>query len=148
MDPNLSQIEADALRALEKRRADVVERDYPALGGSLSVPLVSTDRREEFMLDLRRSRIVLTKGTYQNRARQIAILARLDFGGAPHRNPDGGRVESPHIHLYREGYNDKWAVPVPRDSFGDLSDSWRTFEDFMRFCNIVDPPIVKRGLFA
>ena len=148
MDPNLSQIEADALMALEKRRADVVERDYPDLGGSLSVPLVSTDRRESFMLDLQRSRIVLTKGTYQNRARQIAILARLDFGGAPHRNPDGGHVGSPHIHLYREGYNDKWAFPVPGDSFADLSDSWRTFEDFMRFCNIVDPPIVKRGLFA
>ena len=25
------------------------------------------------------------------------VLARLDFGGRPHRNPDGGHVGSPHL---------------------------------------------------
>ena len=31
------------------------------------MPLVSTDRREPFLLDLRRARIDLSKDTYQNR---------------------------------------------------------------------------------
>lgn len=144
----LTQAEADALLALEKRRVDGTEWDYPDLGGRVTVPLVSVDRREQFLLDLRRARIDLTKGTYQNRGRQVVILARLDFGGAPHRNPDGEEIGSPHLHLYREDFGDKWAFPVPDDRFADLSDPWQTLRDFMRFCNIVDPPLLRRGLFT
>lgn len=110
--------------------------------------MVSGDRREQFLLDLRRGRIDLAKGTYQNRARQVVVLARLDFGGAPHQNPDGGEIASPHLHLYREGYGDKWALPAPGDRFVNLSDPWQMLEDFMRFCNIVEPPIIRRGLFT
>ena len=78
----------------------------------------------------------------------MAILARLDFGGATHRNPDGEEIGSPHLHLYREGFGDKWAFPVPSDSFADLEDPWRTLEDFMQFCNIIEPPVIRRGLFT
>ena len=123
-------------------------RDNPQLGGKITIPLVSVDRRERFFLDLHRGRIGLAKGTYQNRARQVVILARLDFGGAPHRNPDGSRVASPHLHLYREGYDDKWAFPVPSDRFSNLTDAWQTLEDFMQYCNIVQPSFIRRGLFT
>lgn len=63
-DVNLTQAEADALTAMEKRRSDETEWRYPDLGGSVTIPLVSMDRRESFLLDLRRGRIDLTKGTY------------------------------------------------------------------------------------
>ena len=145
---NLTQAEADALLALAKRRIDATEHDYPAFGERVTIPLISSDRRESFLLDLRRSRIDLAKGTYQNRARQVVILARLDFGGAPHRNPDGQKIGTPHLHVYREGYGDRWADPVPSDRFADLDDPWRTLEDFMRFCNVVEPPVIVRGLFV
>lgn len=145
---NLTQTEADALIALAKHRVDATEWNYPDLGGAVSVPLVSADRREQFLLDLRRGRIDLAKGTYQNRGRQVVVLVRLDFGGAPHRNPDGEEIDSPHLHLYREGFGDKWAVRVPSDRFANVGDPWRTLEDFMRFCNIVEPPIIRRGLFT
>ena len=148
MEFDLSQAEANALLAMEKHRADDVERNYPDLGGSLSAPLVSTDGRESFFLDLRRSHIaVIKKGTYQHRARRAVILARLDFGGQPHRNPDGTDIGSPHLHLYRKGYGDKWAFPVPDDPFADLDDLWKTLGDFMKFCNILKPPRIVRGLF-
>lgn len=147
-DTSLTQAEADALLAMEKHRADEHERDFPDLGGGLVVPLISGDGRERFLLDLRRGRINIRKGTYQNRGRQVVILARLDFGGAPHRNPDGEEVVSPHIHLYREGFGDKFAFPVPDDRFTNLEDAWLTLKDFMRFCNIVRPPIFRRGLFT
>ena len=145
---DLTQAEADALLALEKHRVDTVQWNYPGLGGSTTIPLASADGREPFLLDLRRARIVLTKGTYQTRCRQVVILARLDFGGALHRNPDGEEIGSPHLHLYREGFGDKWAFPVPEDRFADTRDSWRMLEDFMRFCNIVEPPDIQRGLFS
>lgn len=145
---NLTQAEADALIALAKHRVDGTEWDYPDFGGAISIPLVSTDRREQFVLDLRRGRIDLTKGTYQNRGRQVVVLVRLDFGGAPHRNPDGGEIDSPHLHLYREGFGDKWAVPAPASQFRDVSDPWQTLNEFMRYCHVIEPPNIRRGLFT
>lgn len=144
---NLTQAEADALIAREERRIDDARWNYPGLGGSISIPLVSSDNRENFLLDIGRGRIDLLKGTYQNRSRQVIVLVRLDFGGQPHRNPDDEEITSPHLHRYREGYGDKWAVPTPAAMFSNVSDMWQTLEDFMRLCNIIEPPLIDRGLF-
>jgi len=146
-DITLTQAEADALIAIEKHRVNEESYDYPGLGGSICIPLISPDKRENFLLDVSRGRIDLKKGTYQTRARQIVVLVRLDFGGQPHRNPDDAEISSPHLHVYREGYGDKWAMPLPTDSFPNIADLWRTLEDFMRFCNITEPPLIERGLF-
>jgi len=74
-------------------------------------------------------------------------LARLDFGGAPHRYPDGEEIDIPHLHLYKEGFGDKWAYPVPSKKFSNPSDPRLMLEDFMQYCNIIEQPIIK-GLFA
>lgn len=144
---NLTQAEADALIAREKRRIDDERWNYPGLGGSISIPLVSLDKRENFLLDISRGKIDLLKGTYQNRSRQVIVLVRLDFGGQPHRNPDDEEILSPHLHIYREGYGNKWAMPIPANSFSNISDLWRTLDDFMNFCQIIEPPLIDRGLF-
>jgi hypothetical protein len=144
---NLTQSEADALIAMEKTKLDDNRWDYPSLGGSLRIPLISKDKRENFMLDISRGKIDLLKGKYQNRARQIIILVRLDFGGQPHQNPDEQEIQSPHLHIYREGYGDKWAIPLPKDKFPNISDLWQTLQDFMDFCNISETPNIERGLF-
>lgn len=57
-------------------------------------------------------------------------------------------IPTPHLHVYREGYGDKWAVPVPVDRFRVTGDVWATLEDFLRFCNITQPPHIERGLFT
>ncbi|MGH8473342.1 MAG: DUF6978 family protein, partial [Gammaproteobacteria bacterium] len=89
---------------MAKHRVDNTHWNYPDLGGAISIPLASADRRELFVLDLRRGRIDLAKGTYTHRGRQEVVLVRLEFGGSPHRNPHGEEIGSPHLHLYREGY--------------------------------------------
>ncbi|MBU4304079.1 MAG: hypothetical protein KJ893_00410 [Candidatus Omnitrophica bacterium] len=132
---------------MEKIRIDNQGWNYPGLGGRISIPLVSRNKRENFMLDISRGRIDLVKGTYQNRAHQVVVLVRLDFGGQPHRNPDGQEISSPHLHVYREGYGDKWAVSVPQDKFPNTGDLWQLLEDFMRYCNVAEPPNIERGLF-
>lgn len=143
----LTQPEADALLEMEKCKADDQAWDYPGLvGGNISIPLLSRDRRESFLLDVGRSGTIVLKGKYQNRARQTFILARLDFGGSLHRNPDGSELSCPHLHLYKEGYGSKWAYPIPSETFGDTSDVWETLLDFMRFCNITEPPIINKVL--
>ncbi|MPZ20391.1 MAG: hypothetical protein GEV06_21115 [Luteitalea sp.] len=147
-DINLTQSDADALLAMEKHRIDDSIHEYPSLGGAVRVPLQSPDKRESFFLDITRSQVKLTKGTYQNRARSVVILARLDFDGAPHRNPDDEEVPCPHLHLYREGYGDRWAVPLPSGRFSNPGDSWLLLLEFMQFVNVTAPPEIRRGLFT
>jgi hypothetical protein len=144
----LTQADADLLIALEKVRENDDPVDYPSLGGNVCVPLVSVDKKEHFFLDVSRGKIDLRKGKYQERGRQVIVLLRLDFGGAPHRNPDGEEMPSPHLHIYRPGFGAKWAVPIPRDRFPDTSDLWRLLQDFMRYCNIAKPPMFQRGVFT
>jgi hypothetical protein len=143
---DLEQEIADALIAIPKVRANDEETYFPLGGEHLSLPLQSQDGRESFSLDIRRGRFDLRKATYQNRARQIVVLVRLDFGGPPHRNPDGEEISCPHLHIYKEGYGDKWAFEVPSDVFPQLQDLWQTLQDFMHYCNIIDPPDIQRGL--
>jgi len=147
-DMNLTQTEAEALIAMEKHRVDEERYEAPMGGQSLIVPLQSADRREQFLLDIRRGRIDLLRAKYQNRARQVVVLVRLDVGGPPHRNPNDEEIPCPHLHLYREGYGDKWAFPVPPNLFLDSSDYWIMLQDFMRYCNISKPPKFQRGLFT
>ena len=103
-DISIDQATADALIAAPKVRVNDDVSYYPCAGGYLTLPLLSSDGRESFHLDIRRGGIDLLKGTYQNRARQVIVLVRLDFGSAPHRNPDGSEVPSPHLHIYGRGY--------------------------------------------
>ncbi len=147
-DMNLTQAEADALIAMEKHRINEDRRDFPMGGQSLVLPLQSSDKREQFLLDLSRGRIDLLKVKMQSRGRQVVVLVRLDLGGAPHRNPDDEEILAPHLHVYREGYGDKWAIPVPADRFTATTDLWSTLEEFMRFCSITQPPHIERGLFT
>lgn len=147
-DTDLTQAEADALIKMPKVKVNDDEWEYPGTGGSIIVPITSQDKRENFLLDVNRGRIDLRKGTYQTRARQIIIIVRLDFGGKPHRNPDDKEIACPHLHIYKEGFGDKWAMPVPEGEFPNIDDLWRTFGDFMQYCNIVDPPRIIQGLFA
>lgn len=147
-DMNLTQSEAHMLIAMEKHRADKQRRAFPMAGQSLIAPLQSVDGREQFFLDISRGRIDLRRGKYQNRARQVIVLVRLDFGGPPHRNPDDEEIPCPHLHVYREGYGDKWAMPIPVDQFPKLDDLWATLEDFMTYCNITQPPYIERGLVS
>jgi len=147
-DIELTQAEADILIALEKVRENDDPVDYPGLGGNVCVPLVSVNKKEHFFLDVSRGRIDLKKGKYQERGRHVIVLVRLDFGDAPHRNPDGEEMPSPHLHIYRPGFGDKWATPIPRDRFPDTNDLWRLLRDFMRYCNITKPPTFRRGVFT
>ena len=115
---DLTQAEADALIALEKHRTNEQNWNFPMGGESISVPLQSADTREQFLLDMSRGRIDL---------RQV--------------------IGTPHIHVYREGYGDKWAFPLPAD-FQAVDDLWTTLDDFFRYCNVTRPPLILREFFT
>jgi hypothetical protein len=66
-DIDIAQAEADAPIAMEKLRAYDKDCTFPEPGGRLAIALISPDKRENFMLDVTRGQIKLTKATYQNR---------------------------------------------------------------------------------
>ncbi|MHC4181155.1 MAG: DUF6978 family protein [Planctomycetota bacterium] len=142
----LSQERADELIGMPKRCMDGSPIDFPLPGESLRLELESVDKSESFILDVnRKGRIKLTKCTYQERYAVVEILLRLDIDGPPHENPDGEEVPSPHLHVYREGYGDKWAVPVPPE-FSSTSDLVQTLQDFMQYCNVQKIPEIQHGV--
>lgn len=143
----LLQEDADALLSMEKHRESDRSWTFPALGGKVSIPLVSHDRREHFLLDFSRGSIELRKVKLQTRARQAVILARVDLFGSPHLNPDGEEVPCPHIHLYREGFGDKWAYALPEE-FLDPANLWATLDNFLAYCNVTQPPVILRGVIS
>jgi hypothetical protein len=147
-DIDITQAEADDLIAMEKHCIEEKIWLFPQAGARLTVELFSSDRRESFNLDITRSRITLTKATYQNRARQTIILVRLDLDGRPHRNPDDQEIPCPHLHTYREGYGDKWAIPAPVERYPNVRDLFATLEAFIQYCHITKPPQIERGLFS
>ena len=147
MSLELTQQEADSLLAMEKMRTDDQQHLFSGINSSLRIPLRSQDGREEFSLDIYRGKIELLKNTYQNRARNTIVLARLDIGGSPHRNPDGQEIGCPHLHLYKEEYGDKWAFVVP-NNFINASDAWQSLQDFMNYCNITTKPDIQKGLLG
>jgi hypothetical protein len=116
----LTQQEADYLISLPKTRVDDQEYTIPLPGEILKIPIKSVDKREQFIFDINRGRIRLSKCTYQARSRITIILIRLDIDGPPHTNPfvenvpldylqpyNGIEIPSPHLHLYVEGFMDK-----------------------------------------
>jgi hypothetical protein len=145
-DIDLNQQEADSLMAMEKQRVSDDEWNFPKPGERLSIPLLSLDRRESFALDVTRVSVKLTKATFQNRARQAIVLLRLDIDGSPHRNPDGEEIPCPHLHIYKEGYGSKWAIPAT-DLVSNSDSLYSILTSFMVRCNVTQPPIVQGGLF-
>ena len=141
----LTQSEADALIVMRKVFQHAITISLPP-GADQTHELVGDDNRERFGLDLWRSTFRLTKVKHQTRGRNVIVLVRLDVDGSPHTNPDAAVLRGTHIHLYREGYEAKWAYPVDPAEFTDVSDIQQTFVEFCRYCNIVNVPPFQGGL--
>ena len=134
----MSQTEADALIQVRKIFSAPTTVLLPP-GRDETHELISVDKQERFLLDLWRGTLRLSKLKFQNRARKIVVLVRLDIDGSPHTNPDGAKLGGTHIHIYREGYEDRWAYPLDSSEFVNTSDIWTSLDDFCRYCNIESP---------
>lgn len=126
----------------------------------MSIDLVS-DKEEfknnTFILDVGISKMQEMRRKIQLRENRSNIISRVDYFST-HTNPEYFEDRAPddeflrqlmqkysekrfrneaHLHIYIDGYNDKWAFPL--DHFG-LSDSLKylihQIEQFCNFCNI------------
>ena len=139
----LSQAEADQFRQMVKHFVRPPASITIPLGADDTYELASVDDRESFLLDIWRGTLRLTKLKFQNRVRTAIVLVRLDVDGAPHTNPDGQKLLGTHLHLFREGYDDRWAYPVDPNTFTLLNDPGTIFQQSCAFCKIEPPPPVQ-----
>lgn len=148
----LTQAEADDLLAMAKVFVDAEPIEFSvAQPMSYERVLRSMDRREEFALNVERGGRTRARLKYQTRARRVFILARLELTGRRHRNPPeapykGGEwISETHLHLYREGFEDRIAyelADLPFWAGQDVSDGVTALEHFLRFCGVAGwPPI-------
>lgn len=136
---DLSQSEAERLIKCEKQAIPGYDWVFPSGGGSMEVKLVSATGGEE-LLTVNRRTVSLSKMSHSMRYKKVVMLIRLCIHGARHRNPDGERIPPNHLHIYREGFGDKWAMPVSEVEFPSLSDPERSLIEFMAYCNITRYP--------
>jgi len=143
----LTQAKVDELLALVKLLENATPVRFPLPGETAQIPVKSEDGRESFLIDVnRKGKIKVSKCTYQERYQVIEILLRLDIDGPTHENPDGTEIPTPHLHIYKEGFADKWAYPLPAGVFTDTTDLVKTFLEFLKHCKVRDVPQVQRGV--
>lgn len=106
----------------------------------------SLTSKEIFLLDFYRGSVELSKYTINNRYRQTIIMLRYDNGGR-HTNPDGILFEGPHVHLYREGYNDKFAFAASEVNITSTDTMEQVFKKIMHFCNVKQVPTIEVPMF-
>ena len=138
----LTQTEYDALMLLLK---EFKERDPLILNDRWSREITAPVTGDNFMLDFYRGRIEFKKFSLNKRYRKTVVLVRYCSHGS-HTNPDDTRFDGPHLHLYREGYDDKYAVDVVTIGATSSSSVAEVLEKFLAYCKIKPVP-VKPSLF-
>lgn len=144
----LTQYEADSLIKMDKIPVNDDLIELPDFGGVTEIFLQSRDKQEKFILNYRKRRIDILKRNYHFRGRKVIGLVRLCLDGKPHRNPDRQEVGPRHLHLYREGYDLKWASEIPTKDFPNLSKGYDTLLDFLKYLHVIKNPNLKKGLFS
>lgn len=146
----MEQITADYLIGLEKR---IVEPyvSFPSSSEKNTLNIQSLDGSETFLLDINRAgSIRISRCTFQERYNITIALIRLDLDeNKPHQNPDDAIIKGPHIHIYKEGYGDRWAYPITELNpcpFSDTSDLLTSFIEFCAYCNVSTIPDIQGSL--
>ena len=148
-----TQSEADALMALVKRFVGPPPAVSIPPGADDRYELAAVTGREKFIPDVQRGTLRLSRLTLNERVRASVVLVRLDVDGRPHTNPDGTSAGRSHPHVYREGFEERWAVPLNevrgpdgRQLFPEALNHAQFFRAFCAFCNIVNPPAIQEWI--
>lgn len=132
----LTQQEANSL--IESLKILLIKNrliNFPNPGESLLLEC-KDGNNNKYIIDVARGRRKPSKATFQNRYNKSIVLLRVDIDGPPHDNPNGEEVECPHIHIYSEGYDDKWAYPLDQKLKTNPEDLIQVLIDFFTYNNI------------
>ena len=144
---SITQTEFDYLMALQKVFDDELmplELGPPPIQWTRE--LSAANSHEKFLLDFRRGSLGFGKYTLNKRYRQSVILLRYDNSGR-HTNPDGTRFDGPHVHIFHEGYNDKFAFPVTDIGVSPSDPIQIVLDRFLEVCNVIKVPTIIATLY-
>lgn len=137
----ISEKEFNQLMDLEKVLEDESPIILPNNGGKITRIIKSFCEKEDFILNIERGKINLSKVKYQSRYKKTnTILVRIDTNGPRHQNPDGQYINCPHIHIYKEGYGDRWAYKLDENIFSDINNLAALLNDFLKYFNVNKVP--------
>jgi len=142
----ITQNEFELLMSLKKSftRSEEIEIGPAPLKWTREVN--SLESHDTFLIDYNRGKIQLLKYTLNKRYKQTVCLIRLDTIGR-HTNPDGEKFDGPHIHLYRDGFDDKFAHPIVSIGINDPTNIENSIKEFLEFCNIRNIPPIQKSTY-
>lgn len=142
----LTDTEAQRLLSMNKRLDNDKRYDLPCRGKA-RIDLCAKEGSEKFILELiRSSDKEPNKGSLSHLDEEKNMLCRLCLTRHNHYNPGSSkRIPAPHIHIYKEGYDDKFAYPLDGDNFPLLktNDYRDALDKFIEYCNITQKPRVE-----
>ena len=131
----LTESEANELIRMLKKQEKVKAILFPDSGKKTRINIISSDSKEKFLIDIYQSRIDITEYFNHMNHSSKCPLARLDVGEHQvHRNPDGEKLTGSHLHIYKDGYESRWAYPVPKELGQDLDNKIETVLAFFKYC--------------
>ena len=144
-NPKMPQSEADRLIKARKRVISLELFEMPSFGNHRKIlSLTETRTWTKFLVDVAFNRKKNSlKGNYQLRVNGTVRLLRLDFNGPIHTNPDGSRVGTNHLHIYKEGDHNRWAYEPPKDYFSNFNDAANALREFLKYCNVINIPAIR-----
>ena len=136
---DLTDAEAKFLIELEKIATDR-RIDIPDDSKKEHLNLASAEEQNDNIMRIyiKRGRRNINKCSFNVVYNKSIILLRLDIEpGRIHQNPDGRDVPNPHLHIYREGYDDRYAIPAP-ECFVDTSNLAQALYDLLGYSNVIN----------
>lgn len=136
----LSQKEAERLlNMLKKTLVDSI--NFPEKGKSIEFEVLGDTKGDRFIIKIFRGKIKHNKYNFGARIQcDNTILLELHVGSTNvHTNPDGQKIIGTHWHIYKEGYDRKYAYNAT-----DIDDNMfvdNTIKFFDKF-NLIEKPIV------
>ena len=134
----LSQEEANSLIEYLKEIKDLSGTfPFPRPGEHKKIDLISSDGKYSFIVDVNRKGYInfLKKCTYQGRYQKDVTLLRLDIDGPENTNPDGCILPRTQLHIYREGFGDRFAIAVPPE-IKNTDDLIETLIEFLEYFSV------------
>lgn len=132
---DLTQEEFGFLMGLEKEFEDKSTIFLGPAPLQWSRRLKSTATNDTFLLDFYRGSFKIQKYTYNHRYRQTLAVFRFDSFGT-HTNPDGEKLTGFHVHLYKEGFGDKFAYPASKFGIEETDPMEVVLQKFLVYCKV------------
>lgn len=102
---NLKLTTEEAIKLIDilKERVSDATLKFPKIGDKVEFEVQAVKDGKKFIVNINRGKIDIKKCTYQGRIyiNSIALL-RLDVTNSFHINPDGTKIQGPHLHIYNE----------------------------------------------